>query len=325
MAEPKISVMLLTYNRARLVSRAINSVLNQTFGDFELLLVNNAAEDDTEKVIQPFLSDKRIVYKKLEKNIGPLGGLNEALSMVTGRYMMNISDDDEFLPDALKIVSEKFDEMSPKGIDILWFDCVDAEAKKYSGWGIRKEGPIYYEDLLCNKLKGDYQAVMSRKAFGNHKFDENAWGGSTTIFNLRCHKNSKIYYFPIVIEKLYREHGESRITVPETSLLNHIPEIVYTSKKFLEEFGQEIKRLCPVCYGPRLATLGFYQILNGEKEGKKNLMESFRYRFSVFHFIVWLCSFVLSREQIKLICRKFFFVRRIVSDILRKFSKPVNV
>lgn len=323
--QPKLSVMLLTYNRAKLLSRAIKSVLNQTFGDFELVILNNAAEDNTDEVVKSF-SDPRIVYKKLDKNIGPLGGLNEILSMIKGEYMINISDDDEFLPDAFKIVTDKIKELSPKGIKIFCFDCIDAEAQKYSGHGIRKEGYITYQDLLCNKINGDYQAIFLREVIGENKFDQNAWGGSTTIFNLRCFKNNKAYYTPIVIEKLYREHGESRITVPETSLLNHIPEIVITMKNFLSEFGEEQKKVCPKSYGPRLAALGFYQILNGEKqEGRKSILNSLKYRFSLFHFLIFIVSFVFSKNQIKWFCLKFFTGKKIIINFINKFRKPVIV
>lgn len=323
---PKISVMLLTYNREKLVPRAIKSVLNQTFGDFELVIVNNAAEDNTEEVIRPFLSDSRIIYKKLDKNIGPFGGINEILDMVNGRYIINMADDDELLPDALQTISDNFDRLAPKGVKILWFDCIDAEAQRYSGKGIREEGPITYEDYLCNRFQGDYQVAMAREVIGDKRFDQNAWGGMTTIFNLRCHKNNKAYYIPKVIERLYREHGESRITVPETSLLNHIPKIVSTMKKFTEEFGAEIKNLCPRCYGPRLASLGFYQILNGEKkDGRKTILESFRYSFSLFHFFIFIFSFILNKEQIKSFCLKFFLVRKLTVDFLKKFTKPVSV
>jgi glycosyltransferase involved in cell wall biosynthesis len=300
--EPKISVMLLTYNRAKLVPRAIKSVLSQTFKDFELVIVNNAAEDNTEEVIGPLLKDPRVVYKKLDKNIGPFGGINEILDMVSGRYIINMADDDELLPDALQTISENFDRLAPKGVKILWFDCIDAESGKYSGSGIRKEGYISYEDYLCNRFQGDYQVVMDRVgAIGNNRFDPNYWGGMTTVFNLMCHKNNKAYYIPKVIEKLYREHGESRISMPETSLLNHIPKIILTINSFLKKYGDETKKLCPKCYGQRLASLGFYQILNGDKkEGRNNILKSLGFHFSIIHFFVFIFSFIFNKKQIKI-------------------------
>ncbi|TSC95188.1 MAG: Glycosyltransferase, family 2 [Parcubacteria group bacterium Licking1014_1] len=322
---PKISVMLLTYNRAKLLPRAIKSILNQTFSDFELVIVNNAAVDNTDEVVKSF-NDKRIVYKKHEKNTGPFGGLNTALDTIRGKYVINLADDDELLPDALETISSKFDKLALKGIKILWFDCIDAEAQKYSGSGIREEGYITYKDYLCNRFTGDYQVAMDRGAIANNRFDQNCWGGMTTIFNLRCHRNNKAYYIPKIIGKLYREHGESRITVPETSFLNHIPKIVFTMKSFLNEFGKEIKKLCPKSYGKRLASLGFYQILNGEKqEGRDNVLKSLKFRFSLFHLLVFMLSFILNKEQIKFICRELFKIKKTITNFFRKFSKPIII
>ena len=63
---PKISVIILTYNRDKLLPRTIKSVLDQTFSDFELIIVNNGATDNTEKVIKSF-NDKRVkIYKRLD-------------------------------------------------------------------------------------------------------------------------------------------------------------------------------------------------------------------------------------------------------------------
>ena len=323
---PKISVMLLTYNRAKLLPRAIKSVLNQTFGDFELVIVNNAATDNTGEIIQGFLGDNRIVYKKHEKNTGPFGGLNTALDTVTGKYVINLSDDDELLPDALETISEKFDQLSPKGIKILWFDCIDAETQRYSGSGIREEGYITYEDYLCNKFKGDYQVAMERSVMGNIRFDQQSWGGMTTAYNLKCLHNNKAYHIPKIIGKLYREHGESRITKAKTSLLNHIPKIVLTMKDFLKEFGEEIKKICPKQYGERLASLGFYQILNGEKqEGRINILESLKFRFSLFHLFLFIFSFILNTGQLKYVCLLFFRIKERISKFLKRFSKPITI
>ena len=323
---PKISVMLLTYNREKLLPRAIKSVLSQTFRDFELVIVNNAATDGTDQVIQGFLGDLRVVYKKHEKNVGPFGGLNACLDAITGDYVLNLADDDELVPDALESISQKIDELAPKGINIIYFDSIDAEVQQYSGSGIQKEGPVPYENYLCNTFTGDYQVVMARDVIGNNRFDQNAWGGMTTTYGLRCHKGNKAYYVPKIIAKLYRQHGESRITRAQTTLQNHIPKIITTMESFLKEFGNDIKMLCPKNYGERLASLGFYQILDGQKnQGRGNLMISLRYRFSFLHLFFYLCSFVLSAGQLKYICLFFFKMQERAVNMMKKFRKPITI
>ncbi len=322
--QPKISVMLLTYNRDKLLPRAIKSALNQTFGNFELVIVNNAATDTTEAVIQSFLGDPRIVYRKHEKNTGPFGGLNTCLDLVTGEYVLNLADDDELVPNALETISDAIDRLSPRGIQIIYFDSIDAEVQQYSGSGIKKEGPVAYEDYLCNRFNGDYQVVMARSVIGNNRFDQNAWGGMTTTYGLRCHRGNLAYYVPKIIAKLYRLHGESRITRAETTLYHHLPKMLGTLESFLGEFGEEIKKACPANYGERLASLGFYQILNGRsKEGRVHLATALKFRFSVFHAFVYVASFALTAQQIKSLCLIFFNIRERLVNLIKKFKKPV--
>jgi glycosyltransferase involved in cell wall biosynthesis len=318
---PRISVYILTYNRAKLLPRAINSVLNQTFSDFELIIINDASPDNTDEVVNGF-DDKRIIYKKHDKNTGLFGAANTALDMAKGKYIIFLTDDDEFLPDALEVIDNKFRELSPKGIKILWFDCVDAESGKYSGSGIRKEGYILYEDYLCNKISGDYWMAIDRDAIGDNRYDARLWGTMASVFLIRLHKNNKAFYVPKTICKLYREHGESRMSEPETSLLKYIPKIVLTMKVFLKEYGDDTKSLCSSCYGQRLASLGFYQILNNEKrEGRSNVFKSFNFHFSPAHFAVFLLSFILTVKQLKYVCLKFFRISRRLRVFTQKITK----
>jgi len=207
--KPLVSVILTTYNRAQLLPRAINSVLNQTYPNFELIIVNGGSTDNTEEVVKSF-KDERIQYYKQKENKGMLADRNKGFDVAKGDYVAILDDDDELLPEALETAVNKFAELASKGIKILWFDCVDAEKGKFSGSGIKEEGYISYDDLLCGKLQGDYWGVMDRKLIGDNRFDERLWGMERILW-LKLFRKSKAYYIPLTLPILGNKSTEHEV------------------------------------------------------------------------------------------------------------------
>jgi glycosyltransferase involved in cell wall biosynthesis len=97
----KVSVIVLTYNRAHMVTETIDSVLNQTFKDFELIVVDNESTDNTEEVIKSF-TDERIRYFKHQNN-GLIGvNRNYGVNKARGEYITFCDDDDLWMPEKLE-------------------------------------------------------------------------------------------------------------------------------------------------------------------------------------------------------------------------------
>lgn len=291
-----VSVMISTYNRAHLLPRAINSVLNQTYQNFELIIVDDGSTDNTKQVVKSF-EDKRIVYHKHKDNRGVLAAKNTGFDLAKGEYNCRLDDDDELLPKALEIAVNKLLELSSQGVKGVWFDAIDAETGRFSGSRIRKEGYIFYEDILCGRVHGDFWGMMHKDYIDDNRFDERLWAGEGILW-LKLHRKHKGYYVPKILQRKYREHGGKRVSTSMHSL-KHISRIVLTQKTFLQEYGKEMKSLCPGCYGQALAQLGYLEILNNEKSaGRKVLHESFKYSFSLRYFILYLLSFIFNRNQI---------------------------
>jgi len=95
---PKVSVIIPTYNRAHLIGRAIQSVLNQTYQDFELIVVDDGSTDNTNEVIKEFSQkDKRILYIKHDKNKGGSAARNTGIKAARGEYIAFQDSDDEMV------------------------------------------------------------------------------------------------------------------------------------------------------------------------------------------------------------------------------------
>ena len=102
---PKFSVIIPTYNRANYVVEAVESVLQQTYQGFELIVVNDGSTDDTAEVIRRF--GDRIRYME-KANGGKASAVNLGLKYMTGEYVWILDDDDIALPNKLELHAAQF-------------------------------------------------------------------------------------------------------------------------------------------------------------------------------------------------------------------------
>ena len=98
---PRVSVIIPAYNHEKFVAQAIESVLQQTFQDFEIIITDDGSSDNTARVIKKF-SDPRIRFFAFENNRGACVVANIALQHVQGEYVAILSSDDLFLPKKLE-------------------------------------------------------------------------------------------------------------------------------------------------------------------------------------------------------------------------------
>src|ERR1041385_7901550 len=82
---PLVSVLLPVHNAAAYLPAAIESILNQTFSDFELIIINDGSTDDSLKIISAF-SDSRIIVVNNRKNLGLIASLNNGIQLAKGKY-----------------------------------------------------------------------------------------------------------------------------------------------------------------------------------------------------------------------------------------------
>jgi len=90
---PKVSVCVPVYNGAEYIRDCINSILSQSFNDFELIIVNDASTDDSKKIIQSY-RDPRIKYVENDRNLGLIGNWNSCLNLSRGEYINVFHQDD---------------------------------------------------------------------------------------------------------------------------------------------------------------------------------------------------------------------------------------
>lgn len=146
-----VSIIIPTYNRAHLIVRAIKSVLNQTYQDFELIIVDDGSTDNTEDIIRQFQEkDKRIRYIKHDKNKGGSAARNTGVKNSVGKYIAFQDSDDEWLPHKLERQIEIIENTTPQ-VGIVYSDMLRI---------FNKNIKYFYSPIIMPKDKIVYKKAL---------------------------------------------------------------------------------------------------------------------------------------------------------------------
>ena len=97
-----VSIIMPSYNTARFIEATLESVLAQTYKNWELIIVDDCSTDNTDEIVNPYLTDSRIKYIKNEKNSGAAVSRNRALREAAGRWIAFLDSDDLWAPEKLE-------------------------------------------------------------------------------------------------------------------------------------------------------------------------------------------------------------------------------
>ena len=119
-----VSIIIPTYNKSKFISEAIESVMNQSYPDWELIVVDDFSTDNTEEIVTNFIlrhDGDRIKYVKNERKKGVSGARNTGIRYLKGKYIAFLDSDDFWDRDNLKLKAEILN--SNQSIDALFSDC----------------------------------------------------------------------------------------------------------------------------------------------------------------------------------------------------------
>ena len=218
MSSPKISVLVPTYNSAPYLKETIQSVLNQTFNDFELILLNDASTDNSEEIILSF-NDSRIRYYKNDTNLGISPSRNKLMDLAQGEYLAILDNDDICMPQRLEIQAQYLDTHSDVSICGTRFELFTSNHQMplYKKLFINL-GWIWchpYCPTIQDAIKGDVfmhpTAMYRKKDFIQHNIRYQAEYTPAEDYDIAkqaLFKNLKIINLPQILLK-YNLHGNN--------------------------------------------------------------------------------------------------------------------
>lgn len=113
----KVSVVIPTYNRGHLITSALDSVLNQSYQNLEIIVVSDGSTDDTDNIIEKYQkSDSRVKYISYYPNKGGNYARNKGIKEAKGKYIAFLDDDDQWSPEKVELQMKKFKSNSEVGL-----------------------------------------------------------------------------------------------------------------------------------------------------------------------------------------------------------------
>ncbi len=168
---PKISVILPVYNCESYIAGAINSILEQQFTDFELIVVNDGSSDTTEQVVRSF-TDNRLKYYNNERNLGIVPTLNFAVTKASAPYIARMDADDVSYPERLMLQYQFMEAHQDVAVCGAFLKVMDKEEIVRCP---ENHEDIFFELLINNVIA--HPVVMFRKSvWAKHRLQyEEKW------------------------------------------------------------------------------------------------------------------------------------------------------
>jgi len=236
-----VSVVICIRNVEKYLGKCIRSILDQTFKDFEIVMIDDMSVDNSKHVIEKF-DDKRIRYFRNEKHLGIAKSRNRGLELSKGKHI--------FFTDGDCIVSKNWIEQGLKSLKAA--ECVGVEGKIY--YVSEEYKPTFSDDVCENKYGGQfmtgniaYKKSVIKSVGG---FDERYSYHEDRDLALRILKHGKIYFNPNMIVYVQQQTRTPKNLIESAS---HIRNRVYLFKKFKERK----QMLWRVVY-PRNLTIVFF-------------------------------------------------------------------
>ncbi|GFI46948.1 UDP-Glc:alpha-D-GlcNAc-diphosphoundecaprenol beta-1,3-glucosyltransferase WfgD [Lachnospiraceae bacterium] len=231
---PLVSVVMPAYNAEKYICIAIESILNQTYKDFELIIIEDGSEDSTLEKIELY-NDTRIRLICNKENRGIAYATNMGIECSKGKYIALMDDDDIAVVERLRLQVD-FLEKNPE-IDVLGgrSNVIDSHGKLLCQGGIPRYNPKYIKAMLLFRCTGfSNGTTMMRKDFIDKyslRYQEDCYGMQDFKFFIDSSKKGNISSISDLL-LYYRNHNANET---KNRLKNNIKERKYTYAKFQRE------------------------------------------------------------------------------------------
>lgn len=318
---PEISVILPVFNSEEFVRKSIESVLAQTFEDFELIIVNDGSTDSSNDIIDSFKDDRiRLIS---QSNQGPGAARNNALRIAEGEYIMYLDSDDWFTSDALEVA---YGEITKFDADLTFFKMINFDGERYyendwfelktlQSFKNRTFKPIETPGSIFDLSVGVCQKIYNRSFLEriDARFPEGIFFEDMPFFYYVFLKAKRI---SIVNRHLYvrRKHTSSITNVVDEKFFDTVPAGQELMRIFIENGWYDAYKFDLLAYkinGPRFA------LRDMPLKYKSHMFDLIKRDYEAIKSTEYYEDFLTQLGPVK----KRFFLDVLKSDDYEEFSK----
>ena len=252
-----ISVVIPSYNRENTIIRAVESVLNQTYFDIEVIVVDDGSKDNTKAVLSK-ITDKRFRYI-YQENSGACAARNNGIEHAKGEYIAFQDSDDAWRTEKLE---KQMDAMQHYNADICFcrMERHNYPENKERFYPNIAEGIVPYRDLILKSLASTQTIIAKREVFEDAMFDIRVKRMQDYDWMIRAAKNHPVCFIDDILVDLYLQ--DNSITTFDCGKIRQINEF------FLEKY-EDLCMEYPDFHIKRLDRIAYYKTLAGENSSRE--------------------------------------------------------
>jgi len=238
MEKPLVSVIIPTHNRASRLSKAVNSVLSQTFSNLEVIIVDDCSTDNTANKAQELIQqDQRVKYFKQEQNQGAPAARNRGIKAAQGKYIGLLDDDDQYLPEKIEQQVKVFENASDDvGLVYGGFKNIVLNSDREDRVKKPKERGDITKALLEKCFIGSPTVLIKKECFGKvGYFDEKLQSCQDWDMWFRIAQKFKADYAKEIVANYYFHDGE-QITTNFDKKAQGVNRIYFKHQEYLREY-----------------------------------------------------------------------------------------
>lgn len=293
-----VSVIITTHNRCNLLERAIQSVLNQIYKDFELIVVADGCTDGTDSLMKKYESEKRIQYIHYSPAKGGNYARNKGVKNSCGEFIAFLDDDDEWLPEKLELQVAKIREdpecvLVYTGVRVVYVD----ECIEYSS--IPKVNGDLSKVLLFNNIIGSTSTPLIKKSVLDDSglFDEQLDALQDYDLWLRISEFGKVFVIPKEMVNYYNYTTGKQVSAVTD---RYVDAIAYINKKYskrINNLSPEEKVIKESCEYYLLANKAMRN--NNKTLSRSYFIKALRLKFSIKYLVYYIFTFTNYKTLLK--------------------------